>query len=227
MQSLIKVFQPARSILSVDWIKWLWPIIFVLPLALWNFTTDVVSYFLYGAPIGQIWYIFSKLFGLYAALLLWYQAVSTLLKNTHYSAVFPQWTFLRHRVLGSLTFLTIVMHIICFVIAVSLRKESIAWGLLLPDFRDFYHSAITIGLFGFLVTLVAIAAAMLRGRFPRFWKLVHRGMIIAVSLGLVHGYLIGTETRYGLYELFYGALIIGFMMALYGRWQTIRGQEIG
>ena len=199
--------------------KLVWPTVFILPFALWHFTSDVLSYVRYGAPTGQIGYVFSKLFGLYAVLLLWYQAVSTLLKNTAYASALPQWTFLRHRTLGSLTLLTIILHIVCFVTAVSLRKETIAWGLLLPDFKDFYHTAITVGLFGFVISLVAMAAALLRRRFPMVWQTIHRAMVLVVLLGLVHGYLIGTETRYGLYEIFYCTLILTLLLAIALRWR--------
>ncbi|MBL1275070.1 MAG: ferric reductase-like transmembrane domain-containing protein [Ectothiorhodospiraceae bacterium] len=200
--------------------------IFILPFTLWHFTSDVVSYFRYGAPAGQLWYVFSKLFALYAVLLLWYQGLSTLLKDTHYSTLFSTWGFLRHRIIGCLTLLLIVSHIVCFVTAVSLRKETFAWGLLLPDFQDFYHMAISIGLFGFFTLLIAISAALLRERFPSVWKMTHRSMILVVGLGLVHGYLIGTETRYGLYEIFYCALIVTLLIALLLRWQVIKSKSI-
>jgi len=218
--------------LSLSWLlfhygkKLLWPSIFILPFTLWHFTSDVLNYFRYGAPTGQIWYVFSKLFGLYAVLLLWYQALSTLLKNTLYASVLPRWTFLRHRTLGSLTLLAVMIHIACFVTAVSLRKESVAWGLLLPDFRDFYHTAITVGLFGFLISLVAITAAFLRRRLPMIWQTIHRGMVAVVMLGLVHGYLIGTETRYGLYEFFYFALLVTLLLSLALRWQLRKEKKI-
>ncbi len=226
MQSLVKIFQPSLSLSSKSVTNVLWPVVFVLPFALWHFTSDVMSYFRYGAPTGQLWYVFSKLFALYAVLLLWYQVLSTLLKGTRYHALFPTWTFLRHRTIGSLTLLTIMVHIACFVTAASLRKETIAWGLLLPDFHDFYHAAITIGLFGFFIVWIAIGAAILRRRFPTVWKIIHRSMVLVVGLGLVHGYLIGTETRYGLYEIFYCALMVTLLMALVLRWQVIRRQSL-
>ena len=215
----------AISISLPNWKKLLWSALFLLPFVLWNLTSDVLNYFRYGAPTGQIWYVFSKLFGLYAAVLLWYQAISTLLKNTSYTNLLRQWTFLRHRILGSLTLLAVIMHIVCFVTAVSLRKGTIAWGLLLPDFRDFYHIAITIGLTGFIISLVAIAAVVFKRRLPKVWRVIHRGMIMVVILGLIHGYLIGTETRYGLYEVFYCTLILSLFFAIGLRWQ-LQGKKI-
>jgi len=227
MPSLVKSLQPPLSFVSWQYgMKIFWPILFILPFALWNFTSEVMSYIRYGAPTGQLLYVFSKLFALYAVLLLWYQALSTLLKDTRYTTLFPTWNFLRHRTIGSLTLLTIFIHISCFVVAVSLRKEPVAWGLLLPDFRDFYHTSITVGLFAVVIALVAISAAILRKRFPSIWQQVHRSMIFVVILGLVHGYLIGTETRYGLYEFFYCALIVTLLIALALRWQIMRRKRV-
>lgn len=226
MQRVIKYFLPSLSLSLAQGAKVLWPVIFLLPFALWNFTSDVVSYFRYGAPIGQIWYVFSKLFGLYAILLLWYQAISTLLKNTNYSRALPRWTFLRHRALGCLTVLTIIVHITCFVTATSLRKDVIAWTLLLPNFQDFYHMAITLGLFSFLILLMAILAAVLRKYISVIWRTIHRSMIFVVVLGLIHGYLIGTETRYGLYEWFYGALMLVLLVVLILRWQIVKEPRV-
>jgi len=208
------------------WGQLFWLVVFVLPLCLWHITSDVYGYFRYGAPTGQIWYVFSKLFGLYGALLIWYQAFSTLLKNTCYSSTFPSWTLLRHRYLGGLTLLVITCHIAFFVTAVSLREETFAWNLLLPDFRDFYHTAITIGLIGFAMALMAVFVATLRGRFPNIWKVLHRAMLAVVTLGLVHGFLIGTETRYGLFEIFYCSLMVTFLGAAWLRWREARGRVL-
>ena len=35
------------------------------------------------------------------------------------------------------------------------------------------------------------------------WRWFHRSMMVVVGAGLIHGYLIGTETRYCFYEIFY------------------------
>jgi len=224
MQSFIKPFQPLLPLRLESVSRLCWLVIFMLPLCLWSLTTDVYSYARYGAPAGQIWYVFSKLLGLYGALLLWYQALSVLLKETRYAIALPRWTFLRHRILGSLTLLAIMSHMICFIVAVSLRKETIAWELLLPDFRDFYHTAITVGLCGFFMALLAVFAAILRKRWPDTWKMMHRGLLVVVALGLVHGFLIGTDTRYGLYGLFYCALMVTLCLALLLKFQSLRGR---
>jgi len=219
---LVRPPLPLPSARTGVWLQPFWLVVFLLPLLLWHITSDVYGYFRYGAPTGQIWYVFSKLFGLYGALLLWYQAFYTLLKNTRYANALPLWTLLRHRYLGSLTLLLITCHIAFFVTAVSLRKETFAWGLLLPDFTDFYHTAITLGLVAFAIAVIAVLSAILRRGLPSVWKIVHRAMLIVVTLGLVHGFLIGTETRYGLYEIFYCSLMATFLVAVWLRWREAK-----
>jgi len=225
MQNIVKHFQLLLPLLCFEWVSRLcWLVIFALPLCLWYLATDVYSYARYGAPAGQIWYIFSKLFGLYGVLFLWCQGLCVLLKETSYAAVLPQWVSLHHRTLGGLTLLVIVSHVACFIAAVSLRKEAIAWELLLPDFRDFYHTAITIGLFGFFAALLAVFAVMFKKRFSNAWKMIHRGLLVVVASSLVHGFLIGTETRDGFYGVFYFALIVTFCLAILLWWRQFRAR---
>ena len=66
---------------SKAWLGLFWAVIFILPLCLWHHTSGVYTYFRYGAPDGQIAYVFSKLLALYGVQLLWYQALSTLLSG--------------------------------------------------------------------------------------------------------------------------------------------------
>lgn len=137
---------------------------------------------------------------------------------------FPVWNLFWHRYLGALTLVMIIAHIACFVTAVSLRKAAFAGGLLLPNISDFYRASITVGLLGFAMALVAVLFAVARRHFSGVWIFVHRLMMLVVLFGLVHSLLIGTETRYGLYEYFYGALILAFLVALLIRREYFRGR---
>ncbi|GGX65960.1 hypothetical protein [Saccharospirillum salsuginis] len=202
--------------------RMIWIAILILPWAWWYSTTDVTTYWQYGAPPGQVWYVLSKLFGLYAAVLLWLQALCGLLKPTPYAAWLPSWARARHGILGAISVLVVTAHIGSFVMAVSLRKNSIEWPLLLPNVKDFYHASITVGLTAFFLLLLAATAAGLRNRIGPIWRRVHRLMPGVIALGLLHGFLIGTETRYGFYTVFYSALALTFILALVARWRTAR-----
>ncbi len=219
----VNVIKPAQSLQLVQALRSLvWCAVLLAPLGLWLLTTNIYSYVQYGAPTGQIWYVFSKLFGLYAGLFLSYQVVSTCLKNTKYSVALPNWSLFRHQYIGASLFFVTSFHIAFFVTAVSLRKDTFAWALLLPDFKDFYHTSITIGLFAFMLAILAVLAALLRTHLPQVWRYLHRAMFLVVLMGLVHGYLIGTESRYGLYELFYLSLVLSACVALLLRWREAR-----
>lgn len=203
-----------------------WTLLLATPWVWWQSTTDVPGYIKYGAPDGQVWYVFSKLLGLYAAVFLWLQALCGLLKPTPYRFLLPNWARSRHALLGGLTVLVLAAHIGSFITAVSLRKDRVEWTLLLPDFRDFYHTSITVGLAAFFLMLIAVMAAKLRRRLPEVWRWVHRLMLVVIALGLLHGFLIGTETRDGFYAVFYGGLAVTYLLALVLRWHLVKtGKE--
>lgn len=202
-----------------------WVLLLATPWIWWQSTTDVLGYFRYGAPDGQVWYVFSKLLGLYAAVFLWLQALCGLLKPTPYRILLPDWALSRHGLLGGLTALVLTAHIGSFITAVSLRKDRPEWTLLLPDFRDFYHTSITVGLTAFFLMLIAVVAATLRRRLPGVWRWVHRFMLAVIALGLLHGFLIGTETRDGFYTVFYGGLAATYLLALVLRYHLARARK--
>lgn len=197
-----------------------WIAILTLPWAWWYSTADLTAYWQYGAPPGQIWYVLSKLFGLYAAVLLWLQALCGLLLPTSFGIWLPRWARARHGILGGITLLVVVGHIGSFVAAVSLRKARFEWPLLLPNLSDFYHSSITVGLIAFFLLLLAVGAAFLRHSLRPVWRWLHRLVQGVVALGLLHGFLIGTETRDGFYTVFYGALALSFILAVAIRWHA-------
>jgi len=201
-------------------------LIFACPLCIWFYTSDVYSYYRYGSPVGQIWYVSSKLFGLYAVLLLWFQAISSLLKDTRYWVKFPCWTMLRHQYIGTASLFLVVLHVFSFTVATSLRKDTFAWRLLLPDFSDFYHTSISVGLFAFLILIFSFLVAIFRTRIPFNWRYLHRGMLIAIALGIIHSFLIGTETRYGVYKLFYFLLVFLFSASLLMRFWGNRKETL-
>ncbi len=200
--------------------RMIWIAILTLPWAWWYSATNITAYWQYGAPQGQVWYVLSKLLGLYAALLLWLQALCGLLKPTWFGAWLPLWARTRHGILGGFTMLVVAGHVGSFVTAVSLRKNRFEWPLLLPNVSDFYHASITVGLTAFFLLLLAVTAALLRNKLRNVWCWFHRIVLGVVALGLLHGFLIGTETRDGFYTLFYSALALSFVAAVTLRWRA-------
>ncbi len=157
--------------------RWLMMIaILALPLVTWLAAIgNPVTYFHYELPPGQVMYILAKLAGLYAFVLLWVQVMFGLLKNDPLSRyLLPQWSMGKHRLLGIATLLAAWAHFLLFFAAVSLRKDTIAYDLLLPEFgKGIYFIAVSLGWFALIgMTLVAIAG-ILRNKTHGIWVLAH------------------------------------------------------
>lgn len=186
----------------------LWVSLLFCPLLLWWDSANVPDLYRYGAPAGQLYYVFAKLAGLYAVLALWLQAMGLLLRDSACQAMLPAWSMSRHRWIGRISVLAVVLHATLFITAVSLRQGGIAWGWFLPNVNGFYHTAASLGWLATVLMAAALMALAYRKRFPFTWRIVHRIMLAVVVLGFVHGYLIGTETRYGWYLYFYLGLAV-------------------
>jgi len=188
-------------------------ILATIPAFYWLQSIDDFSIYIdYETPPGQLFYIFSKLTGLYAVFLLWLQILLGLARRTPYGERLGL-SILFHRNLGIVAFTALVLHAALFIIAVSLRKEDFAYDLLLPVFdHGFYRIAVTLGvlaLYGLIFTLVA---GILRRRGKQWAVWMHRISLLAFALTLAHCLLIGTETRYfamiALYSVMGGSVII-------------------
>jgi predicted ferric reductase len=114
--------------------------------------------------------------------------------------------------LGIATLLTAWAHFLLFVTAVSLRKDTIAYDLLLPEFgKGIYFIAVSLGWFAVIgLTLVALAG-LLRSKSGGIWKHAHRLSLVVFLLALVHAQMIGSEARGGtwfiVHLLFAGAVL--------------------
>ena len=156
-------------------------------------------------PPGQLVYVLSKLLGLYALSFIAWQLIATLCTRLGIGS--PRWRGRRHRWFGGFVVLLALAHSLLFVMAVSLRQGHLAWGLLLPDFRDFYHTHLTFGLLGLWVLLAVVGAGVVRRRKPRSpSRWLHKAYWLAIVLIYLHSLAIGTESQSTAGLLFYGAL---------------------
>jgi len=169
----------------------------ILPSVIWAQSIDNFSiYYEYDTPPGQVVYIFSKLAGLYAVFLLWLQVLLGLMRHTSY------WpgrniSIKFHRNLGITAFSALILHAALFVTAVSIRKNTFVYDLLLPVFdHGFYRIAVTLGILALYGLIIVVIAGFLRKQGNKKAVWVHRISLIALTLTLIHCLLIGTETRY-------------------------------
>ncbi len=189
----------------------------VVPALIWlQSTGDISIYFEYETPPGQVYYVLSKLTGMYAVFLLWLQVVLALAKRTNIGEKLPLQSINFHRNLGVLSFSTLVFHIALFVTAVSIRKSYFAYELLLPNIsHGFYAFAMTLGVFAFYGLILVVIAGYIRRRGIQKTKWVHRVSVVALYLTLIHCLLIGTETRYLIMMAIYAFMICTLTVTLY------------
>ena len=153
----------------------------------------------------------------YAFVLLWLQVMFGLLKHDPFSEyLLPQWSMGKHRLLGIATLLTAWAHFLLFVAAVSLRKDTIAYDLLLPEFgKGIYFIAVSLGWFALVGMTVVAVAGMLRNKTHGIWVLAHRFSLVVVLLALVHAQMIGSEAKGGVWFfvhlLFAGAVLVALI----------------
>ena len=154
------------------------------------------------APDGQFLYLLSKSVGLTALLMLWWQLFTALITSCGFSArarlpIFkPGKT--THVVFGSMLALFIISHAGLFISAVSLRQDSLAMHLLVPDFSGYYHAALSLGVIAFFMILAAVIMAVTRKYMQRLWLYGHQLVLLAFGLAALHAVLIGSEVGSGM-----------------------------
>lgn len=171
------------------------------------------------APAGQSLYVFSKLMGIVALVLLWWQVVIALLGR---SGVIPsmlmpgRWL---HISLGTILTFCIFLHVGTFIAAVSNRVGELSLGSLLPTFtQGYYETARSLGIIALLLIVGAIAMSTYGRRYVRLWRSWHMLVILALALVLVHAYLIGSEIRSPLFQPLFWGLAVTFALAVLTRW---------
>ena len=80
--------------------------------------------------------------------------------------------------------------------AVSVRQNDPAWGLLFPGFRDFYHTHLTLGVLGLWILIAVMISGIVRfNNRSHFAGMLHRGYWASITLVYIHALAIGTESQ--------------------------------
>ena len=169
--------------------------IVTLPAMIWyQQTGDISLYFTDAVPAGQLPYVLSKLAGMYALLFIALQIIMSLVARLKLMKL--RCLRMSHPILGTLVVLLGVAHALLFFTAVSLRQGDPAWGLLFPDFRDFYHTHLSLGLFGLWILIAVMISGVARHiNRSHFAKMLHRGYWLSIVLVYIHALAIGTESQ--------------------------------
>lgn len=189
-------------------------IILVFPAAIWmKQTGDIAFYFSDMAPTGQLLYVLSKLSGLCALALLMWQVMLSLLDKCGMLTI--SWKGKAHRLAGILIITLALSHLLLFFFGVSLRQGYPAWGMFLPDFKDYYHTHLTFGLIALwgLVGVVIAGIYRLKKKYKNL-QLLHKGYVPVAILVYIHALSVGTEAQsmYGtIYYVFVALLSLGLL----------------
>ena len=178
---------------------------------------NVLDYVVYQMPPGQGWYLLAKLLGLAGGTCLTVQILLMLLRQARPLGLQLAWSVRQHVAFGSVTFLLILAHVVCFVTAASYRGKALMLELLLPDFtHGVYNAGIGLGVVGFWLLAAAVAAGLfLRRRISsKVKRAVHRLSVITLALALVHALTIGSERSLPMALV---VLVILFGIAIMGR----------
>jgi sulfoxide reductase heme-binding subunit YedZ len=93
-------------------------------------------------------------------------------------------------------------------------------AVFLPDFSSAYAFFSLGGRFALILIYVALAAVLLRRAVPKYWRVVHGLMYLALALGVIHGNLIGTDFSSPFIFAVYNSLFIVVVAAfVLKRWQ--------
>lgn len=161
------------------------------PFYLWlENTGNPIFYLSDYVPIGQGFYVWSKIFALWTLLLFGIQIIVGL-ANVHIDAMSKE-RF--HICLGLAVFSFMFLHIAGFIAGTTLRSGHFTGHFLLPDIDDYYHARITVGLFSLLLVFTALLSRLLSLAALKCWG--HRLMIPAFYLSSWHALAIGTESRH-------------------------------
>jgi predicted ferric reductase len=171
----------------------------------------------HAVPTGQVLYLLSKLFALYAIVALVLQISYGLLGPARV-ALDLEYGMRFHRALGLVTITLFLLHAASFVGAASWRTGHFAAQFAWPDFsHGYYRERISIGWWAGLALLCVVAVAIGRARLGRLWRYAHWLAFPAAIGVVVHSVSIGTESRMPFMLAAYGAMASVFLLAAYGR----------
>lgn len=200
---------------NLQWSALMFIFLLLIPGVIWYAQTGSLSvYFTEVVPKGQFLYVLSKLMGMVVLMCIAWQIIVTLLSKLQ---IIPEyWIGARHRLFGSLILIFAIVHILLFVIAVSMRQESVAWQLLVPSFKDFYHTHLSFGLFGlFALFAVAFAGVQRMLQYKKWPVVLHRIYWVAISFIYFHALAVGSEAQSVAGLVLYLSLgVIVFMLGL-------------
>jgi predicted ferric reductase len=155
---------------------------------------------------GEAAHVFTRLFGLYGFLFL---GVATLITPflREVAEAFGK-PFLRvHHAFSVLGIVLITLH------PVFNAVDRISLGVFVPNFSSWEAFWMFAGRPALILIYVAVAAALLRLKAPKYWRIFHALMYVALLFGIVHANLIGEDFENIGIMLIFDTLFIASMVS--------------
>jgi DMSO/TMAO reductase YedYZ heme-binding membrane subunit len=119
-------------------------------------------------------------------------------------------SFIRiHHSFAAVGLVLITLHPITFFI------QSFNLNIFLPDFSSFFGFWLLAGRQALIVIYIGLAAALLRKRIPKYWRLIHVLMYLALLFGIVHANLIGNSFQNLAITIGYNALFAASVISFF------------
>jgi len=152
------------------------------------------------APPGQTLYLLSKITAVFVYILMWWQIMLGMAAKVNTQ---------HHILLGVSVFILILMHVLLFISAASIRQDELNLSMLLPNFiSGYYNRGLSFGVMALFFIVIATFAGIFRNRLQPFWKVGHSFVYITFTLATVHGLMIGSDINAGVFPyIIYGAVL--------------------
>ncbi|MDI6719277.1 MAG: hypothetical protein QMD46_06670 [Methanomicrobiales archaeon] len=179
------------------------------------FATVTLLALLPGIPADPL-RLLVRLFALYAFLALSIAAIMTPFLREIYRIFGRPFLFVHHR-FAAFGLAAVTVHPIAFAV---LTENPRVFLPTLTSWTGFWTNA---GRPALIIIYVAVAAVLLRGQVPRYWRPVHALMVAALFLAIVHANLIGTDFDGTWIPLIFNGLFIAVLAAFaLKRWQGLQ-----
>jgi len=181
-------------------------VIFFTPGIIWyQDTGNILQYYENTVPDGQLLYVLSKLFGLYALTGIAWQMISILINRLGFAS--ENEFRLNHAIFGGINFFLVILHTGLFYFAVTLRQGKSAWQLFIPNFNDYYHIYLSAGLIGAMILITLVITGILRWyKKSSIVRYLHNSYWLLAGLVYIHALSIGTEAQSTIGLIYYSLL---------------------
>jgi DMSO/TMAO reductase YedYZ heme-binding membrane subunit len=169
---------------------------------------------------GEAAHVFTRLFGLYGFLFLGVATLTTpFLREV--TEAFGK-SFIRvHHAFSVLGIVFITLHPIFNAI------DRLNLAVFVPNFASWERFWMFAGRPAFILIYIAVAAALLRMKAPKYWRPFHALMYIALLFGIVHAHLIGEDFEILgmalIFDALFAASIATFVFKRYRQYRVRKG----